>query len=430
MLALTTVPASAQPAAELQYLYDDLGQLVKVVDAQGNVLEYVYDPTGNLLEVRRSLAGPLAILDFAPRQGPVGTTVELRGRGFSPVSAENTVLFGTTPATVLEAAGTRLRVEVPAGASTSPISVAVGPALATTTDAFVVLDPPTISSLTPHILASDATQFIHLTDLRVTGTHLDASMLRFQPMLVPLAVEVTEVTPDPGGLSATLGMLVRPDAAGVFVLEARSADGTSGLLPHSGNTLEILPGAEDADGDGLTNAQEIALGTNPHALDTDGDGFSDGDEVAFGSAPTNPASRPVDPYQSVGEVVGLLWSSLNVALPATPFPLPGEVASTPFSARNDAAPVVTDEPPGEAVSALSSMLNLTAPDDGTDLPAEIVSPLFSLLNQTPPSTPVPLPGESVGFQFSLQNTAGRTPATTMIPDQHQESNPQDLEVKP
>ena len=39
----------------------------------------------------------------------------------------------------------------------------------------------------------------------------------------------------------------------------------------------------DADNDGLTNAQEIALGTDPFNRDTDGDGYSDGDEVKAGS---------------------------------------------------------------------------------------------------------------------------------------------------
>ena len=37
----------------------------------------------------------------------------------------------------------------------------------------------------------------------------------------------------------------------------------------------------DSDGDGLTDAQELALGTDPLNPDTDGDGFSDGVEVFF-----------------------------------------------------------------------------------------------------------------------------------------------------
>ncbi|MGC4388778.1 calcium-binding protein, partial [Streptococcus suis] len=31
---------------------------------------------------------------------------------------------------------------------------------------------------------------------------------------------------------------------------------------------------KDSDYDGLTDAQELALGTNPHSIDSDGDGHS------------------------------------------------------------------------------------------------------------------------------------------------------------
>lgn len=44
------------------------------------------------------------------------------------------------------------------------------------------------------------------------------------------------------------------------------------------NNLDALPN-EDPDADGLTNAEEQTLGTDPTNPDTDGDGLSDGDEV-------------------------------------------------------------------------------------------------------------------------------------------------------
>jgi eukaryotic-like serine/threonine-protein kinase len=45
----------------------------------------------------------------------------------------------------------------------------------------------------------------------------------------------------------------------------------------------------DSDGDGLSNAQEAVLGTDPNNPDTDGDGVSDGDEVLiYGTNPRNP----------------------------------------------------------------------------------------------------------------------------------------------
>ena len=49
----------------------------------------------------------------------------------------------------------------------------------------------------------------------------------------------------------------------------------------------------DFDGDGLTNAEELApqLGTDPLKADTDSDGYSDSEEVADGSNATNPNSN-------------------------------------------------------------------------------------------------------------------------------------------
>ncbi|WP_281860821.1 hypothetical protein [Salana multivorans] len=50
----------------------------------------------------------------------------------------------------------------------------------------------------------------------------------------------------------------------------------------------VLDPAADDDGDGLTNAEEDALGTDPLDPDTDGDGMGDGFEVDNGFDPLNP----------------------------------------------------------------------------------------------------------------------------------------------
>ena len=56
MLVGLCAPLSADLA---QYIYDDLGRLVQVVDGQGNVATYTYDAVGNLLSITRSTGGCL-----------------------------------------------------------------------------------------------------------------------------------------------------------------------------------------------------------------------------------------------------------------------------------------------------------------------------------------------------------------------------------
>lgn len=54
-------------------------------------------------------------------------------------------------------------------------------------------------------------------------------------------------------------------------------------------------GSLDPDGDGLTNDEEAALGTDPEVADSDSDGFSDGAEVDAGTDPNDPNVFPILP---------------------------------------------------------------------------------------------------------------------------------------
>jgi len=56
-------------------------------------------------------------------------------------------------------------------------------------------------------------------------------------------------------------------------------------------TSEVVQAAGDADGDGLSDALEQQLGTDPYDADTDGDGLIDGEEVDIG---TDPLSTDTD----------------------------------------------------------------------------------------------------------------------------------------
>ena len=63
-----------------------------------------------------------------------------------------------------------------------------------------------------------------------------------------------------------------------------------------------LAGQNDTDGDGLSDRDEILLGTNLFLADTDQDGWSDGAEVAVGTNPLDPTSRPAPTALVSGEL--------------------------------------------------------------------------------------------------------------------------------
>ena len=55
----------------------------------------------------------------------------------------------------------------------------------------------------------------------------------------------------------------------------------------------------DSDGDGLSDEEEDALGTDPNDPDTDNDGVNDGDEVTFGFDPLDPNNTPQLPASTL-----------------------------------------------------------------------------------------------------------------------------------
>jgi hypothetical protein len=108
------------------------------------------------------------------------------------------------------------------------------------------------------------------------------------------------------------------------------------------------PLAPDTDGDGLSDAQElVSYGTNPFLADTDGDGAADADEIAAGTDPLDFAIAPAT---------------------ATPAP-----TATPTLAPSASPPAAT---PPEALPAVATPAASRAPDgdldgDGLSTSAEV-----------------------------------------------------------
>ncbi len=125
--------------------------------------------------------------------------------------------------------------------------------------------------------------------------------------LTPVGLEASDVldtTTDPNALAYTLnvwntgvdGVDFTPSTDACFTPTSPDLPVYLGVnrVPAVSSTLNLTnlhacAGAVDTDGDGLTDAQEAALGTDPNNPDTDGGGVNDGDEVNNGTDPLNPA---------------------------------------------------------------------------------------------------------------------------------------------
>src|SRR5437867_126047 len=72
---LSAAHVLAQAPITFKYSYDELGQLTRVVDSTGIVIDYVYDSVGNILEIKRVGVDPtkLTVLGFSPSRGGIGT---------------------------------------------------------------------------------------------------------------------------------------------------------------------------------------------------------------------------------------------------------------------------------------------------------------------------------------------------------------------
>lgn len=213
LLTLTT-PLSAQ--TPIRYIYDALGRLVGVIDANGDAAEYHYDAVGNLLSLTRSSPTQVNIIDFAPDAGPIGQSVAIQGTGFSATPGSNTVTFNGTAATVSAATTTSLTVTVPVGATTGAIAVTSPNGSDTSATSFVVGAPgtPTISSFTP-------TSAVAGTSVTITGTNFDSvtatnNQTRFNSTFAP-----------PTGSTTTTVTALVPTSTGSGRLKIKTAAGTA-----------------------------------------------------------------------------------------------------------------------------------------------------------------------------------------------------------
>jgi YD repeat-containing protein len=166
--------ASAQQPA-IQYAYDELGQLVAVVDQDGNAAIYVYDAVGNILSIQRvdaaSLPGRVAITAVVPGKGKIGTLVSILGKGFGASGGQNAVSFNGVVATVAQASATRITTTVPSGATSGPITVATPLGSAMSPRPFRIVGTLAVTPATVTLGVGGTQQFV-VTDGGVETTNV------------------------------------------------------------------------------------------------------------------------------------------------------------------------------------------------------------------------------------------------------------------
>ena len=127
-----------------------------------------------------------------------------------------------------------------------------------------------------------------------------------------------------------------------------------------GLDTSIDDSGDDDDGDGLTNAEELAAGTDPTDADSDGDGVDDGDELTGGTDPTEPsdyaptADAGSDDTVTLGDDVTLDASgssdpngdTLTLAWTVTDQPLSSTLTASDFDDSTTTSPTVTPDVAG------------------------------------------------------------------------------------
>ncbi|WP_187299424.1 IPT/TIG domain-containing protein [Nitrospira moscoviensis] len=198
--ALALAGVLSGSAADISYVYDHLGRLIAVIDPATDTAVYSYDAVGNLTGITRQSSGTLAVFQFTPSGGPVGTTVTIYGTGFSATPASNTVKFNGTTATVLTASTTVLTATVPNGATTGPISVTVAGTTATSVSSFTTGSgaAPTITSFSPTVGAFGTT-------VTLTGTNYDATPTKNKVTFNPAYGTVTTASATSLGVTVPVG---------------------------------------------------------------------------------------------------------------------------------------------------------------------------------------------------------------------------------
>jgi hypothetical protein len=223
---------SAQSLISFRYFFYDSGELFRVLDSTGTLVQYTVDPAGNITQTTRStlLASALSILNVTPLSTTLGSTLTIYGQNFSGNPANDIVQINGVNAAVLSATSNQIVIQVPLGATMGQITVTVNGVTVSSGSAlvFTPIPPSVISGVSPSGAAGG--QNVTIT---VTGTNLYSASFYFANGLGV----VTSATIKGDGTGATLQAALAA-ASGIDNIVAVNTLGTS--LTGAGNQFTVL----------------------------------------------------------------------------------------------------------------------------------------------------------------------------------------------
>jgi hypothetical protein len=169
-----------------------------------------------------SEADPM-IASFSPLYGLPGAAVTINGTGFSTTPASNTVKFNGTAAVVTSATASQIVTTVPTGATTGPITVAVGSKTATSATNFSV----------------SFASFISPFEITMSGTNLYVTD-QVEHSIRKIEIATGTVSTLPGTASAlTIPAGITTDGANLYVID--QGDNTIKRVDLGGGGITTLP---------------------------------------------------------------------------------------------------------------------------------------------------------------------------------------------
>ena len=260
LCAATTLTARQASAAGLTYVYDDLGRLSQVVDAQGNAASYTYDAVGNILSIDRGAPCPLEgptitnVTGATTCYAGASCTVTIQGNGLLGASVSSGNPQATLSNCHAQCTQITCLLTTAFGFAPGTVGVTATTAFGSAQGAAPLAPAPTLQAGGAagiwHFAAS-AGQVISLSMTRIANqpdgsSTLDPSLELQDSRGFVVAVDDdsgSNVPPGPGK-NAVISNVTLP-ATDTYVVVARGAGGTYGsyVLNISPATIALVPGA-------------------------------------------------------------------------------------------------------------------------------------------------------------------------------------------